>query len=143
MQPFSVFRLERGNEEMKKMKSRMLTISLCFVAILFAVGLLFAETDVDGPITSTGSITKDSGQVRAHASANASNAAKTGWFWIHAQVLPYNTNYQDVDSDPIHGYFYRSVYVSRGGQPKSNGRAYSSIWAMSAAGYHSPLVDLP
>ncbi len=125
------------------MKPRILIILLCLVATLFVAGLLLAVTQTDGPIIGTGSISRSSGQVRAHASANASNAAQMGWFWIHAQVLPYNSQYQDVDSGPISGYLYQRVYVSRAGQPESNGRAYCSMWASSSAGYHSVLIDLP
>lgn len=125
------------------MKPRLLRISLYLVPVLFVAGLSFAVTQTDGPITGTGSISKSSGQVRAHASANASNAAQTGWYWVHVQVLPYNTNYQDQASNPINGYFYDRAYVSRSGQPKSNGRAYCSMWATSSQGYHSVLIDLP
>ena len=125
------------------MKTRMLMISLCFLTVLFVASLSFAVSKSDGPITGTGSISKSSGQVRAHASATASNSAKTGWYWIHAQVLPYNSKYNKAKSNPINGYFYKSVYVSRSGQPKSNGHAYCSMWARSSQGYHSVLIDLP
>ena len=124
------------------MRPRILIILLCLVIVLFVAGLSFAETKTDGPITGSGSISKSGGKVRAHASASASNAAQTGSFWIHAQVLPYNTKYQDVDSGPISGYLYESVYVRRTGK-KSNGRAYCSMWAKSSNGYHSVLIDLP
>ena len=125
------------------MKVRFFTLTLCLVTVLCVVGLSFAVTQTDGPITGTGSISKSSGQVRAHASATASSAAQTGWYWVHVQVLPYNSQYQDQASDPINGYFYASAYVSRSGQPKSNGRAYCSMWATSSQGYHSVLIDLP
>lgn len=128
------------------MKARSLQLTLYLVAVLFIATPLLAkdrDTQTDGPIVGSGSITKSGGKVRAFASASAERWATTGWFWIHARVLPYSDKYSAVDSDPIGGSrIYRSVYVRRTGQ-KSNGRAYCSMWAQSEEGYHSVLIDLP
>ena len=54
------------------MKLSSLILTLCLVAMLFVAGPLlavtkFSETKVDGPIVGSGSISKASGDVRAHA----------------------------------------------------------------------------
>ncbi len=124
------------------MRSLSLKFTSYFVMVLFVATPLLAETDADGPIVGSATITKTGGKVRAFADATASNAADDGWYWIHARVLPYHEDYAKQASDTITGYFYKSVYVRRTGQ-KKNGRAYCSMWAQSSQGYHSVLIDLP
>lgn len=126
------------------MRSIGLKITSCFVLVLFIAAPLLAETDTDddGPIVGSGSITLQTGKVWAFADASASSAATDGWYWIHARVLPYHEDYSEVSSETITGYVYDSVETHRTGK-KKNGRAYCSMWAQSSQGYHSVLVDLP
>lgn len=88
--------------------------------VLFVTMPLLAETEADGPIVGSATITKSGGKVRAFADATTSNDAADGWYWIPARVLPYHEDYAKQASDTITGYFYKSVYVRRTGQ-KSNG----------------------
>ena len=103
----------------------------------------YEDTDEDYCISGTGKITKDQSIVRAKASFRATMSADTGWYWVHSRVLPYSDEYSDVKTDDIMGYVHQTTYVRRGGQPKSNGRAYVSAWAQSGEGYPSSLIDLP
>ena len=124
------------------MRSLSLKLTAYLVMALFITLPLLAETDADGPIVGSATITKTGGKVRAFADATASNNADDGWYWIHARVLPYHEDYADQESESITGYFYETAYVRRTGQ-KKNGRAYCSMWAQSSEGYHSVLIDLP
>ena len=124
------------------MKSLGLKLTSCVVLVIFITTPLLAETQEDGPIVGSATITKSGGKVRAFADASASESVDDGWYWIHARVLPYNEKYSDQKSNPITGSVYESVYVRRTGK-KKDGRAYCSMWAMSGDEFHEVLIDLP
>ena len=141
-----------------KVRSFTLTLSLAtivLVAIFVAIPLIAEQecaidteyekrcTD-DDRITGYGIIEKEDNRVKAKAQCLANATIDSGWYWIHAQVIPYDDDYNEVLSDNYMGALHRTVRISRSGQPKANGRSYVSIrGSIDDEDYYSVLIDLP
>jgi hypothetical protein len=141
-----------------KVRSFTLTLSLAtivLVAIFVAVPLIAEQecsTDEeyekrcedDDRVSGYGIIEKEDNRVKAKAQCHANATIDDGWYWIHAHVLPYNDDYNEVLSNNYSGYLHRTVRTSRTGQPKSNGGSYVSIrGSIDDEDYYSVLIDLP
>ena len=141
-----------------KIRSFTLTLSLAtivLVAIFVARPLIAGQTcsidtkyekrcTDDDRITGYGIIEKSDNRVKAKAQCHANATIDEGWYWIHAQVIPYNEDYNDQMSDDYSGALHETVRVARPGQPKANGRSYVSIrGSIDDEDYYSVLIDLP
>ena len=128
------------------MQVRSFTLSLMATLCLIAIPLFadkYKDRQEDYCLEGTGKITKDQSIVKAHADGRATTSAESGWYWVHARVLPYDEEYSEVYTDEIMGYVYVSAYVTRGGYPKDNGRSYVSMWAAIGDEYYDIDIDLP
>ena len=141
-----------------KVQSFTLTLSLATIVLvaMFVAIPLIAEQECstdeeyekrcedDERINGYGIIEKEDNRVKAKAQCHANQTIDSGWYWIHAQVIPYNEDYNKVLSDNYMGYLHETVNVSRSGQPKANGRSYVSIrGSINNEDYYSVLIDLP